>query len=552
MWIAEVDIEKMFKGYVYTPNVWYDLKEEVIYHTDCQQEFKVLWKRTGYMGYGSWDGNYICCPSCGHSFDNENNDICYVREGDGAPLNMSIRVEEFKNHVVLKIYGTELVAKSPVGGSRYWGKRRYKETFRFDIKKRQTIFTREYGSTNTELKETRQSFELGNPLDGKLFEDESALRYLYAHKEIREKRSDIKALLKKLRECIGRKLAESMGFKVKSMYVSSGSQYGSMLLPIYNIAYRMVCLDLPNLSATWKVEPNQREARTSDMMQMLKPEAFDLQIMRRASDSVSGLLKIAKIPEQKIYRRLVQEQPFSLMIIAAFRKVFKDQNTIITALQKIKSWKEEDKVIDISGLCKGLKKMAKIYDDKDLLRIMALGDVNDHYMINLNDVLRLYSRIGDASRAELKREKVRIRDLHDWLVEKQKLEEYPVCKFENTEPIRKRLAMQFDRINFFIPNHSSELTYAGENLHNCVGSYIQRVRDGETHIVLVTNDAGKLISCIEVRNGKLVQAKLNRNAPAASDAKINAEIIEWAEKVGVEWKNCRDVREIRLPALISA
>ena len=75
MWIAEVDIEKMFKGYVYTPNVWYDLKEEVIYHTDCQQEFKVLWKRTGYMGYGAWDGNYICCPSCGHSFDNVDNDI---------------------------------------------------------------------------------------------------------------------------------------------------------------------------------------------------------------------------------------------------------------------------------------------------------------------------------------------------------------------------------------------------------------------------------------------------------------------------------------------
>jgi hypothetical protein len=551
MWIAEVNIEKMFKAYVCCTDIRYDLKEEVIYHTDCQQEFKVLWKRTGYMGYGSWDGNYIHCPSCGKTFDNYNDGVCYIRKGNEAPLSMNIRLDEFKDHLVLKVYGTELVAKEQVDGIRYWTERRYKETFRFDIKKRQTIFTREYGTSNPELKETRQSFELGNPLDGRLFEEQSALRYLYAHKEIREKRSDIKALLKKLRERICQKIAESKGFKVKSMYVSSGSRFGSMLLPIYNIAYRMVCLDLPNLSAAWTGDSDQREEITR-IMPMIKAKTFDLQIMRQSPDSISGLLKIAKIPEKKIFRRLVQEQPFSLMIIASLRKTFKSPNNIMAALQKIKGWKEENKVIDISALCKGLKKLAKIYEDKDLLRIMDLGNVDDCYMRYLSDVIDLYDGIGDISRAELKERKVRIRDLHDWLVEKQKLEKYPICKFDNTEPIRKRLAMQLDQINFFIPNHSSDLVYAGENLHNCVGSYIKRVRDGETHIVLVTNEAGKLISCLEVRDGKLVQAKLSRNASASDDAKINAEIIEWAEKAGVDWKSCRDVREVRLPALISA
>jgi hypothetical protein len=54
-----------------------------------------------------------------------------------------------------------------------------------------------------------------------------------------------------------------------------------------------------------------------------------------------------------------------------------------------------------------------------------------------------------------------------------------------------------------------------------------------------------------VDNGKVVQAKLNRNSPVRNDAKINAEVIEWAEKVGLKWRPCGDIREVRLPALIT-
>lgn len=75
----------------------------------------------------------------------------------------------------------------------------------------------------------------------------------------------------------------------------------------------------------------------------------------------------------------------------------------------------------------------------------------------------MYSNIGDAPRRELKRNPVRIRDLHDWLVKKNKEERHPRCRFDNTEPIRRRLSMQTDLINFFIPNHSDDLEYAGNN-----------------------------------------------------------------------------------------
>lgn len=529
MVIAEVNIEKVFRSYVCRTAQWYDRQEEITYCTACGHESKSLWKRTGYMGYGSFDGKVRYCPKCGESINKYENETCDVEHYESAPLDMRIRLEEFQHHLTLTVAGTEIRDDSDIKSGEYWHEQQYRETFRFDIKKRQTFF-RQKG---------REAVELGNPLITEVF-NTSILRYLFAHKTITPYRAEINNLLKKLRDRVIRKLAESVGHPVSSMYVSPGSKYGSMLLPMFNIAYRIVGIDMPNLTEAWRtgITDYRRSAIT-----LLAADEYDMLKMRKAPDSITALLQMANLPDTRKIRHVVHDRPLNFMMLGKLHRIFKDQNNLLTVYEKVKDWEDDPTKMSMHSLINGLKEFQGIYSEREQVKLLQ----EDHR--DLQDIFRMHN--GGRMDAELKRNKIRIRDLHDWLVEKHRLERNPVCRFENTEPIRKRLAMQTDLINFFIPNHSEDLVYTGKNLHNCVGTYINRVRDGQTHIVLVADYRGKLIACIEVMGKKIIQAKLNRNKPVSQDAKINAEIIEWAEKVQVNWKSCHDIREIRLPALIT-
>ena len=153
--------------------------------------------------------------------------------------------------------------------------------------------------------------------------------------------------------------------------------------------------------------------------------------------------------------------------------------------------------------------------------------------------------LGDAARRELIRRPPRIRDLHDTLVQIRRRETHPDYAFDNDiAPIRRRLAMQMERIRFILPERSQELYNAGDVLHNCVGSYADRVRDGKTHIILMTDDRGKLTACIEVKDGTIQQAKLDYNRSVAQKTAINDEIVAWAQKVGLRYDTCPDIKPL--------
>jgi hypothetical protein len=107
-------------------------------------------------------------------------------------------------------------------------------------------------------------------------------------------------------------------------------------------------------------------------------------------------------------------------------------------------------------------------------------------------------------------------------------------KFSVPEHIVKRLSMQTERLRFFLPKESLELLEAGTELHNCVASYGEAMKNNRKWVVLVADDRGKLAACLEVQGKKLVQAKIDMNKPVASDAKLNAEVIAWAKETNIE------------------
>ena len=141
----------------------------------------------------------------------------------------------------------------------------------------------------------------------------------------------------------------------------------------------------------------------------------------------------------------------------------------------------------------------------------------------VRDSLQMLDLLGEASYTELRRRPPKIRKLHDTLVALHHKERYPDYTFDNeTAPIRRRLAMQQDRIQFFLPECSKVLYDAGKTLHN-------------------SDDRGKLVACIEVTDGAIKQAKLDCNQPVHKKPEVNAEIIAWAAQVGITYDRCADI-----------
>ena len=57
----------------------------------------------------------------------------------------------------------------------------------------------------------------------------------------------------------------------------------------------------------------------------------------------------------------------------------------------------------------------------------------------------------------------------------------------------------------------------------------------------MSDDRGKLVACIEVADGVIKQAKLDRNQPVSKRPEVNAEIIAWADQVGIAYGRCADI-----------
>ena len=123
----------------------------------------------------------------------------------------------------------------------------------------------------------------------------------------------------------------------------------------------------------------------------------------------------------------------------------------------------------------------------------------------------------------------------------EKYEKYP-RHFLSTHAIASRnynrLKHQFDEQNFqkritpeyeithkdykfFYPKSTQEIKDEAVQQQNCVASYIQRVIDGDSHILFLRkkDNPTKSVVTIQVRNGKIVQAYQAYNTPCTEEQK---------------------------------
>nr|DAU16190.1 MAG TPA: PcfJ like protein [Caudoviricetes sp.] len=512
MQIVQASIPQMFGSYAAASED--SAPDELIFRcTHCRHDFRILTPHGGMC-----TPVFINCPHCKTliCYGISNDDNVWVRYDKIVPLTMHLYLYKYKDFVKLIVCGKGL-SPAPRGWREYWREISYKEEFRFNTQRRRTTWTQKINGqcTMQELCDPGELIKLGR---------ESMLRYLYTHYSIAKHKPAVLGLLRTLRETVREKLEKRVGHKVSSLFCPAGTSAGWLLLPIGNIAYRMVFKDAPNLPAA------MRKLNAGKIPMDFFPR-LDLNTIRRAEDTITGLIAAAGLPNTRSVRRMLTENPFYLRRLVFLHQLIDRSDLAMQAFPLIGFCGRGLPVDDT------LMRLKEIYTGAEILRFIRH---EPEYIIR--DSLQMLDLLGEVSYAELRQHPPKIRELHDTLVALRNKEKHPDYSFDNeTAPIRRRLAMQQDRIQFFLPDCSKVLYDAGKTLHNCVGSYAQKVRKGETHIVLMSDDRGKLVACIEVTDGAIKQAKLDCNQPAHKKPEINAEIIAWAAEVGIVYDHCTDI-----------
>ena len=537
MLAAEVIIPKMFTAYAedmgYLEN---GLHHFQYFCEQCDQIFASAW---GHIpGSLRWceRGSYFTCPNCGAK---HHKNVVYVKREETTPNKMRLAVKVYESVVTFEVF-SKTVKFSGYLRLFEWN---YKEIFRFDIAKQTVLFSI---YDNGSKKET---IELGNPFKLDVF-DKSILRFFRPNSLANsEQKSGLNHILRVLRETIHRKLEKHLKHKVSSMFVSSGQNYGTFLLPIFNIAFRVACPDAPNLPTIYREEP--REIQQFWSKKALKDFDFMdnvIDLTRRKKDFITALIACHSLPDKPFVRRLLIEDPFGGKMLAQAFALCQNYDCSIHLYRGLSKLKNRG-MGDYEELFQFLQKMKPLYGETGLVRL-----VNEARELYTYDCINLYKQLNSENKKALKDEKVRLRDLHDWMSLRHQKQTHRNIKFSIPDHIIKRLSMQKDRLRFFLPKESFELLEAGHKLHNCVASYGTAMKDNQKWIVLVADDKGKLVACLEIKENELVQAKLDRNKPVSDNAELNNAILEWAKETNIEIKT-PDIKvpskkkpRIRIPA----
>ena len=522
--LAKIVIPKMF-DFIQAPvalgeGLYKDDNIYAHYCTACEQTFTARWGYTRFNGWQSWDGNFFSCPGCRGSSEHKGlvHDI-----GVGVPEKMILSLYEYKNHISLRISYTEV----SFDDIRFCAiQKSCHETVIFDVRKMKSYF------------ETKDAvrYEISNPAERE-FGEHSALKYLTHNSTAwKENKKDFANLLLKLRTAISNKVKSLHGIRIKAMHVPAGNSMGALLFPLSNIAWRLAVADAPNLPTAFNDRSWRSDYRgfvEAHYMDKISLEYFLEEVIAKTRTGLSypqSALKVMGLRDTKAFRKIIAKggllEAGRLKTAVGISADYKEQLLLASALASVgELGLRIERSYAFAELGLNFLKIAS-----DRYKKNAAYFLIKHYSpSDIDDCSRMYFKLAAETQELLWIEKPSIAQMHDWLVEKWDAQKNKDYSLQIPEHVVKRLAMQKDRLKFFLPETAHELRMVGNKLHNCVGSYAERALAGKCTIAVMTDDEGKLLVCIEVAGGEIRQAKLNQNRPVAKNPELNAAVIEWAK-----------------------
>ena len=505
---------------------------------NCHQVFmaKFGWRRAGTNDV--WNGEYYWCPACGEqAAEGWESDRRYRstvgrvgQTGVPVPRSMTLKLYEFKKHLRLTVDAPCISFDTQHPDTVRYHK--IKEHLTFDMETQKTWFRQSGGPDNIE------TTDVSNPYDRILLEH-SVLRFLKRNSRAwRERKSQVAAFLRKLRETICKKIFEVKGYRMKAISVPGDKITGLMVNPIRNMAWRMAVTDGPNLKELFYY--SGKASSNTFLSSLISWDDFDgIMAASRAGKSYpQAVLQAVGLPDTKSGRRMIAKRPVyaiaaAKMTAATGLDEHGRKQLCESLLNRWQKWTDREEVAGwlprrMFPDAKGFEFFRKAV--REIGQRRALPLVTQLPSDELNDAAAMFEELTPAEQLTVWKNSGSAKKIHDTCTELHWRHKHPDYDLEVPEHIVNRLLMQKESLRFYLPKTYHELHAAGEELRNCVGGrYPAEMRDGQCCIVLVADDLGKLKVCIELRGDRILQAKLFKNRPVYEDMAMYEKVMEWAK-----------------------
>lgn len=533
--IKRICFNKIYNGYaMHIPTEEYATRKVAYLCSNCLTTFTVSHKWHGYL-HGEYCDRYLHCPKCGNEFNNYGSTQGFKETehpNKKMPYSMALTLHELKHGYRLNISSKCICISQTDEAS----KCNAAEVIRFDVKEKKVTWKSEPGGKAMELGSPYDRTFLSNTMLGDL-----ALNVIRSE----DNRKQLTDLLRTLRDGIRRKFKEIHGYDIGSLFTRRGTGFGFLSIPITGIAYRLLIPDikqgLPEFvyMASYAYTDVIRGLGLSTCMPDRAGNYSDAmftnaETMRKARDSVTGIMEVYGIRDIPSYRRIIMEYPLHAVYVRLLDKYF-DNDTACGLFRRIMGvfasggYVVTDAIDKLDSL---LEKLTGIWGADETARFVMKSFGKAEFW----DMNHMIGRLNKSNAEKLP--KVRLKDAHDWISDvlyKQEHEDYSLAI---PDAVRRRLEMQKDRLKFFMPDTAFQLRDVGKAMHNCVGSYAKKVLDRTCGIVVMTDDKGTMLACLEVSSdggrSRLMQAKLKNNRAVRLDTAINDAVAEWCRAAGVD------------------
>ena len=477
------------------------------------------------------------CPLCGRSlslYDNctaveywcSNNRPLYI------PYKIRLSLKEYKNFLDLDIVTVNArldMEKFALCGVR----RRLK--IRFDCENHSVEVLRA-GGQRLERLGMVWPFRVveGDVPEGYIRLRDTPLRYLSKDSSIHgEERKKLDAFIRALYAAVTERLEKRVGHKIRSVYVpSNGGNFERGMLedPLANLAWR------------WAFPEGRNLTRGERLFTPDKDEILDLMNLmdrgRHGEPYVYAMKGAYRLPGGKKTLSLLPTVPLmDLDNLKQLGVILKTPEYFVEGAAKCLQTISRHKTISCPFTIALLRHRGSAAVKNFVMKLLAADWGTEE-----DDMTRTYDLLTDKNKALFWAQKPRSRDMHDALTrlyDKQVYTDIPL----HYDAEERNMEKEVDGFLFRLPKSTGVIRETGRRMHNCVGSYCDRVRAKDSLIVVGYKDHTPKI-CIEVRRRSLIQAKLFANKAVSRVPDVNAAVVTWAKQCGISYNTTSDVREV--------
>lgn len=484
------------------------------YCINCASTFTVNPRRV-------WNyGEIVTCPACGRV--HTGNAVMYgENEENMLPDVITMKVIDFKDKVELRInYSAITFGRFAHRTQDYM--RKIKEVYTFDVKNAKCLWRKEYKGKLLE------EMQIGYISDFEKLKGKTAIWFYHSDHKI-NKGNSFAELLKALRTAVNKKIKKG-GKTPKPLYI--GGRFKNRLFGnVLNLAHRVRFWDGENIQALGYGEWAIGEWNEGIFGKGYLPKRFEEQVYlaMQKTDYISAVCKVLKIPNIPHTRRNLQYENFAVL-----QECYKIKNHDVA-----QAMFEYGKRQGVQGIGK-IRNMTAFYNTFiGIYPKMQMQYVVSKWDTEYYDVLRLWRVADKVTKQEFYKTMPALSKLHDWLsiaVAKQADRE---IIFDVPQEVINRYTMLLKAFGAKCIERNSELKFWATSLNNCAAGYRNTIGN-KRQLVGISDDRGKPVALLEINGNNISQAKLFDNDPVYYKKEINAVVLEFAEKCGLEIKT-RDI-----------